>query len=199
MFETRTHTLTRDQIADIIGPNVRAVRVFEELVSDVSDTLPEYLAQLQTQVLDLAARVDALTQTTNDDRRDTEAARMQALGAMLEQQREAATPPPWVDSSADLAVQVAQLREQIAAFSMKPKRVVPGAITMTSGVSGTFTVSPAITGTGVLLYLGTVTDAASNIAAAMASISLSGSTVTAARSSNGPGVTTTVNFMVLEY
>lgn len=199
MFETRTHTLTRDQIAEVIGPNIRAVRVIEQLVADVSGTLPEYLAQLQTQVLEVAGRVEALTQTTDDDRRETEPARMQALAAQLQQLQETMPAPPWIDGPADLAVQVAQLREQVAALPMKPKRVIPGSISLT-GLSGTFTVSPAITGIAQLAYLGTSTsDTGSNLAASMVSISLSGSTVTASRNSNGPGVTATVNFVITEW
>lgn len=39
-FPTRTQKLTREQIALAIGNNPRAIRLFELLLDDVSDTIP---------------------------------------------------------------------------------------------------------------------------------------------------------------
>ena len=49
--QTRTQALTRDQIAAIVGNNPRAIKLLESLLSDVSQTLPEAIDQVQLSTL----------------------------------------------------------------------------------------------------------------------------------------------------
>jgi hypothetical protein len=42
--QLRTQKLTREQIAQIFGNNPRAIKLFENLLADVSSTLPEQIA-----------------------------------------------------------------------------------------------------------------------------------------------------------
>ena len=199
MDRLKPRYLTRDQLRGFLGQNPEMIRAFETFVEAISILVPDELNDLQLNVASVAALQSALATSAEEDRRDTESARMLALSAQIDQLREQITPP---DESAlvDLQGQIAQLREQIAALPMKPKRIVPGSILMTTSVSGTFTVSPPITGLAKLNYLGcTTTDTGANLGSSMVAISLSGSVVTATRSYNGGGISVTVNFEVEEF
>lgn len=134
-------------------------------------------------VQDAAPVIDAATQALIAQVAE-DAARMQ-VQALIPQE-----PAP------DNAAQVAALAEEVF-MSRRPRRVISGSIALTS-TSGTYTVSPAITGIAELRLTGITTDGTS-LPAIMTGISLSGSTVTATRYSSGPGVTTTVYFEISEY
>jgi hypothetical protein len=48
---TKTQALTRDQIAAIVGNNPRAIKLMENLLTDVAATLPEAIDQVQLSAL----------------------------------------------------------------------------------------------------------------------------------------------------
>jgi hypothetical protein len=44
-ISTRTQRLTREQIAELVGNNPRAIRLFENLLADVAGTLPDAIVE----------------------------------------------------------------------------------------------------------------------------------------------------------
>lgn len=48
---TKTQALTRDQIAAIVGNNPRAIKLLENLLVDVAETIPEAIDQVQLSAL----------------------------------------------------------------------------------------------------------------------------------------------------
>ena len=51
MASVRTQKLTREQIAAVVGNNPRAIKLFESLVLDVSETLPASIDEVQLSTL----------------------------------------------------------------------------------------------------------------------------------------------------
>jgi hypothetical protein len=192
--------LTRQQLLAFLGNDPQLIRAFETFVEALTTTVPDELADLQLAVATITALQETLANQAEQDRRDTEAARMLALSAQVDQLREHVAA---LSQSLDVHTvegQLAQLREQIAAFSMKPKQVRYGSITLSAGTSGTFTFSPAASALSELVPLGVnVPDPATPYAAAQVALEISGSTVTARRGTTGGGYTVTVNFQLTEY
>jgi hypothetical protein len=51
MVSSTTQRITRDQLAQLFGGNTRAIRLFETLVQDVSQTLPAAIDEVQLSTL----------------------------------------------------------------------------------------------------------------------------------------------------
>lgn len=145
MLKLSTRPLTRDQIVTAIGNNPRAIRVIEQLTSDVGATLPDVLDQIQADVQNLSGAVNALALQISKDRQNGEAARMLQLNAQLEQLREQVSKQENDSTLLLLNSQVAELRELLVAGGSMKVRTINDVVMIPSGFAeATYTISPPL-------------------------------------------------------
>jgi hypothetical protein len=201
MDRLRPSYLTRDQLRSFLGDRSDLVRAFETFVDALANDMPDELADLQISAATTAALLTALTQATDNDRRDSEAARVLALSAQVDQLREQLGSGGSDSTLTDLAAQFAQLREQVAYMGLRRKPAVAGSITIGAGVaSNTFTITPGVASVDLcdLVNLGATATAAAGTTDAAVALDLTNTTTITARRIGTAG-TVVVYFRLTEF
>lgn len=195
----RTRKLTREQIADFIGANPRAIKLIEALVQDVSETLPNSISELQITAAAAAASLENVAQTATDAKDAAQAASLAAMSAQIEQMREQLAAIGDGDI-VGLYTAIARLREEaVVSGGMSIYRTIQGSISMGSSVNKSYTISPplATTQNAILIPLGVAPDSGASNSDASVVLSFTTTTVAATRTTGSAGLL--VNFLIVEY
>lgn len=196
MSDLSTSRIPRNLI-ETITKDPRAIRHIESMATDVAENIPTLIDTAQLSADQAQATAESANSTAiaalNASLMEVQASCNALASEVFELEKQIP-----VDTESVIAALAAELAE-LKRSGMKPKSTRNLTISMGPGVtSGTYTISPALTGPGVLIYNGVNAGAGTTADALAVSVVLTSSTTVTGQRGVGTG-SATVYAQLLEY